>query len=87
MCAIAQTGRPTRRMLDLLPRLRCRLSGPQVFIGTHWLQQVDWPEGSVRVLITRAQLLASSIYDAKSPVHRDYEHRLHEADDRTGHRG
>jgi hypothetical protein len=61
--------------------------GPQVLIGTHWLEQVDWPEKAVRVLITREQVLASPIYDAKSPVHRDYEHRLHEAYDRTGYWG
>ena len=61
--------------------------GPQVLIGTHWLEQVDWPEKAVRVLITREQVLTSPIYDAKSPVHRDYEHRLHEAYDRTGYWG
>ena len=66
MCAIAQTGSPTPRMLDVL--VAC---GP--------------PCDSV--LIPRAQVHTSPIYDAKSPVHRDYEHRLHEAYDRTGYWG
>ena len=59
--------------------------GKSVLIGVHWIEQIAWAEQCVRVKITLAQVRSSPAYDAGSPVHRDYEVRLHDAYDRTGY--
>jgi sporulation protein YlmC with PRC-barrel domain len=59
--------------------------GKSVLIGAHWIHQIDWDEQCVHVKITLAQVKTSPEYDEGSPVHRDYEVRLHSAYDRTGY--
>ena len=59
--------------------------GKSVLIGVHWIGRIDWAERNVHVTITLAQVRSSPIYDDSSPVHRDYEARLHSAYDRTGY--
>jgi len=62
------------------------LRGASVLIGVHWIERVDWARQAVDVSITTAQVRSSPAYDGRSPVHRDYEVRLHSAYDRTGYR-
>jgi len=59
--------------------------GKNVLIGVHWIRKIDWGNQCVHVKITLAQVKSSPKYDVSSPVHRDYEVRLHSAYDRTGH--
>ena len=59
--------------------------GKSVLIGAHWIDQIDWAARCVRVTITLAQVRSSPAHDDSSPVHRDYEVRLHSAYDRTGY--
>ena len=59
--------------------------GKSVLIGSHWVDRIDWDERCVRVTISLAQVRSSPVYDDSSPVHRDYEVRLHGAYDRTGY--
>jgi sporulation protein YlmC with PRC-barrel domain len=56
-----------------------------VLIGVHWIERVDWAQQVVRVAITTDQVRSSPVYDGRSPVHRDYQVRLHSAYDRTGY--
>ena len=59
--------------------------GKSVLIAVHWIDAIDWSAQGVRVKITLAQVRSSPVYDDRSPVHRDYEVRLHDAYDRTGY--
>ncbi len=59
--------------------------GTRVLVASHWIDQIDWDEHSVRVKITLSQVKSSPVYDERSPVHRDYEERLHAAYDRAGY--
>ncbi len=59
--------------------------GTKVLIATHWIDRIDWDARGVHVNLTLEQVRTSPVYDEDSPVHRDYEERLHSAYDRTGY--
>lgn len=59
--------------------------GRKVLIGTHWIEQIDWPTRAVRVALTREQVRNSPQFEELEPVTREYENRLHEAYKRQGY--
>jgi hypothetical protein len=59
--------------------------GRKVLIAPYWIDRIDREGRSVHVNLTLQQVKTSPVYDDSSPVHRDYEERLHSAYDRTGH--
>lgn len=59
--------------------------GKKVLIATRWIDRIDWNKAKVYTQLSRDAIKASPEYDARSPLDRDYETRLHEAHGRQGY--
>ena len=62
----------------VLVNTRNWLPGRDVLIAQAALGKVDWAESKAYVALTRQQVKDSPEYDAKNPIAREYEERLHE---------
>ena len=59
--------------------------GKRVLIGTHWIERIEWAEKTVRVTLTREQVMHAPPYEEGEPISRAYEQRLHDASARAGY--
>jgi sporulation protein YlmC with PRC-barrel domain len=54
------------------------LPGKRVLVAPDWVESVDWAQSAVVVKLTKDQIQSAPEYDDKTPVHREYEARLHD---------
>jgi len=59
--------------------------GHKVLISPHWASKVTWDDRKVFVNLSRDAIKKSPAWDQSSPIHREYEARLHDHFDRPGY--
>jgi uncharacterized protein YrrD len=52
--------------------------GKRVLLSTEWIKHIDWTDSAVQTTLTREEIKNSPEYDEDSPLHREYETRLHD---------
>lgn len=53
------------------------LPGKKVLIGTHWIEEISWPEHRVSVDLRREQIKSCPEFDPDNPPDRAYEEHVH----------
>jgi len=59
--------------------------GHEVLIAPQWIDNVDWPESTVSVGLTREAIKHSPPYDSAAPLNREHEAGIHTHYGRTGY--
>ncbi len=54
------------------------LPGKKVIISPQWIDNVDWQESKVEILLTQKSVKQSPEYDPSQPVNREYEEHLYD---------
>jgi hypothetical protein len=59
--------------------------GHEVLIAPQWIENVDWPESTVSVGLTRDAIRRSPPYDSAAPLDREHEAGIHTHHGRSGY--
>lgn len=52
--------------------------GHKVLISTQWVSEIDWPDSTVSLDLSREQIRSAPPYDARALFERQYEQAMHE---------